>query len=78
MSGNRFRGDERKGVEIKGNNALKEFGCKSEVFLNGLIWDFLGGPGVKNPLSNGGNTGLIPDQGTKIPHALQPRPHVDN
>ena len=37
MSGSRFRGDERKGVEIKGNNALKEFGCKSEVFLNGLI-----------------------------------------
>lgn len=37
MSGSRFRGDERKGVEIKGSNALEEFGCKSEVFLNGLI-----------------------------------------
>ena len=38
MSGNRFRGDKRRGVEIKGNNALEEFGCKSEVFFfNGLI-----------------------------------------
>lgn len=24
---------ERRGVEIKGNNALEEFGCKSEIFF---------------------------------------------
>ena len=28
-----------------------------------------GGPGVKNPPCNAGDTGLIPGQGTKIPHA---------
>ena len=31
--------------------------------------DFSGGPVVKNPPSNAGNTGLIPGQGTAIPHA---------
>ena len=32
--------------------------------------DFLVGPVVKNPPSNAGDTGLIPGQGTKIPHAV--------
>ena len=27
------------------------------------------GPAVKNPPSNAGDAGLIPDPGTKIPHA---------
>ena len=31
--------------------------------------DFLGGSVVKNPPSNAGDTGSIPGQGTKIPHA---------
>ena len=31
--------------------------------------DFPGGPVVKNLLSNAGDTGSIPGQGTKIPHA---------
>ena len=31
--------------------------------------DFPGGPLVKNPPSNTGDTDLIPGQGTKIPHA---------
>ena len=31
--------------------------------------EFPGGPVVKNLLSNAGNTGSIPGQGTKIPHA---------
>ena len=31
--------------------------------------DFPGGPAVKNPPSNAGDTGLIPGWGTKIPHA---------
>ena len=32
--------------------------------------DFPGGPVVKNPPSNAGDAGLIPGQGTKIPHAM--------
>ena len=32
--------------------------------------DFPGGPVVKNLFSNAGDTGLIPGQGTKIPHAV--------
>ena len=31
--------------------------------------DFPGGPVVKNLPSNAGDAGLIPGQGTKIPHA---------
>ena len=31
--------------------------------------DFPGGPVDKNPPSNAGNSGSIPGQGTKIPHA---------
>ena len=40
-------------------------------------WDFLGGPGVKNPSSNAEDIGSIPGQGTKIPYAtvqLNPQP----
>ena len=33
------------------------------------MWDFFGGPVVKNSLCNAGDAGLIPGQGTKIPHA---------
>ena len=33
--------------------------------------DFPGGPVVKNPLSNAGDTCSIPGQGTKIPHAAE-------
>ena len=33
--------------------------------------EFPGGPGVRNPPSNAGDTGSIPGQGTKIPHARQ-------
>ena len=39
-----------------------------EVFE--IHWrDLLGVPAVKNPPSNAGDAGSIPDQGTKIPHA---------
>ena len=31
-------------------------------------WDFPAGPVVKNVPCNAGNTGLIPGQGTKVPH----------
>ena len=32
--------------------------------------DLPGGPVVKNPPANAGDTGSIPGPGTKIPHAL--------
>ena len=35
------------------------------------IWDFPGGPVVKNPPSNAGDAGSIPGRGTKIPHATR-------
>ena len=33
--------------------------------------DFPGCPVVKNPPCNAGDTGLIPGQGSKIPHAAE-------
>ena len=36
--------------------------------LTHTLWDFPGGPVVKNPPCNAGDMGLIPSQGTKIPH----------
>ena len=42
-----------------------------------IIWDFPGGPAVKNPPCNAGDAGSIPGQGTKIPHAVgQLSPHA--
>ena len=38
--------------------------------LKGIYWDFPGGPVVKNPPSNAGDTGSIPGRRTKIPHAV--------
>ena len=35
------------------------------------MYDFPDGPVVKNPPSNAGDTGSIPSQGTKIPHATR-------
>ena len=35
-----------------------------------LLWDFPGGPVVKNPSANAGNSGSLPGPETKIPHAL--------
>ena len=34
------------------------------------MWDFPGGPVVKNLPANSGNMGLISGPGTKIPHAM--------
>ena len=36
-----------------------------------LYWDFPGGPEVKNPSCNGGDAGLIPGWGIKIPQASE-------
>ena len=33
-----------------------------------FVWNFLGGPVVKNPPSSARDLGSIPGQGTKIPH----------
>ena len=38
---------------------------------NGSSWDSPGGPVLKNPPCNAGDKGLIPDQGTKIPRAVE-------
>ena len=35
-----------------------------------MIWDFPGGPVVKNLPSKAGDMGSIPGRGTKIPHAV--------
>ena len=35
------------------------------------MWDFPGGPVVKNPPSNGGDVGSMPGGGTKIVHAVR-------
>ena len=36
-----------------------------------VIWDFPGGPVVKNLPCSVGDVGSIPGQGTKIPHVLE-------
>ena len=45
---------------------MKTQGSKEKV-----SWDFPGGLVVKNPPSNAGDAGLIPGQGTKIPHVVE-------
>ena len=40
-----------------------------EMQIKTTVRDFPGGPVVKNPPYNAGDVGLIPGQGTKIPHA---------
>ena len=40
------------------------------VILDYNCRDFPGGPVVKNPPSNAGDTASIPGQETKIPHAV--------
>ena len=37
------------------------------------LWDFLGGPVVKNLPFDAGSVGSTPDPGAKIPHASSPR-----
>ena len=46
--------------------------CKAGwVFKNPLMGDSPGGPGVKNPTCNSGDTSSISDWGTKIPHTVE-------
>ena len=63
-----------------------EIGSKSEAASVDLVLKFVGekeggclngGPVVENPPCNEGDSGSIPGQGTKIPHALeQLNPHA--
>ena len=49
------------------------------IFEEIVSRDFSGGPVVKNPPCNVEDVGLIPGQGTKIPHvAEQLSPHATN
>ena len=52
-------------LQIRGNECATSF--KAEP------WDFPGGPEVKTSPSISGGVGSIPGQGTKIPHASQPK-----
>jgi len=47
-----------------------ERGKGGELSLLRVYRGFPSSPVVKNPTSNVGHSGLIPDQGTKIPHAM--------
>ena len=63
-----------------------EIGSKSEAASVDLVLKFVGekeggclngGPVVESPPCNAGDSGSIPGQGTKIPHALeQLNPHA--
>ena len=65
-------------TESKHQPTSSWFPCKSDraPFLShlrgGRCLDLPGGPVVKNPPCNAGNSGLIPSQGTKIPQAHEP------
>ena len=50
---------------------LNHQGPAKKNVLNVLLRDFPGGPMVKNLPCNAGDAGLIPGQGTKIPHAVR-------
>ena len=45
------------------------FNLSKEISIKPQLQDFPGGPAVKNPPSNAGDSGSIPGQGTEIPHA---------
>ena len=46
-------------------------GCMESFLQNDRGRDFPGGPVTKNPPCNATEEGLIPDQGTKLPHATE-------
>ena len=49
---------------------------KTKSIIRNKVRDFPGGPVVKNPPSNAGDTGWITGQGTKIPHAVGQLSHA--
>ena len=54
-------------IALEGDKTLSN---NPSGFFQSYSWGFPGGPMVTNPPFNAGNTGLIPDQGTKIPPAV--------
>ena len=74
-------GSQGYGVKEHGRDLLHNYASfmKPSTFLHlkNSIRNFPGGPVVKNPPSNAGDTGSIPGQGTEIPHAMgQLSPHA--
>ena len=53
-------------------------GCCAMNQRKVLNRDFPGGPVIRNPPCNAGNTGLIPGQRTRIPHAAETSPVHSN
>ena len=49
-----------------GNHRYRKLRKSSRISIKKHTRDFLGGPVVKNPLSNAGDAGSIPGQRTKI------------
>ena len=45
------------------------------AMVKNLPWNFPDHPGVKTSSSNAGGAGLVPGEGTKIPHASWPKGH---
>ena len=63
--------------ELQGHLGHQAFGFLALLVEKGKGGDFPGGPVVKNPPYNAGDTGSILDQGTNIPHVPgQLSPHV--
>ena len=67
--------NEKKTITWRLNNMLlkkqwvnKEIKKEIKKYLE--TWDFPGGPVIKNTPYSAGDTGSIPCQGTKIPHAV--------
>ena len=48
----------------------RRFVCRGPTIKETTLGDFPGGPVVKNSPSNAGEAGSIPEQRSKIPHAL--------
>ena len=53
------------------------WGCKESDTTEQLsTWDFPGGTVIKNLCCNARDVGLIPGQGTKIPHVMEQLAHA--
>ena len=55
---------------MRGGAIRKNKGIKHGTRMNIRLRDFPGGPVVKNPPSDAGDGGSIPDGRTKVPHVV--------